>query len=153
MENQRLEQQRLLEEIKKSKIELHKISEEIDKNKEEINNLKMILKREEIIKKNKEYQEENRKRIDIINDKLNELYSKKSDKIVELDDSYTIENQKAERERLKEDINKSKIELQEISKEIDKNREEINNLKMLSERETIIKKNKEYQEENRKEEI
>ena len=150
MANQRTEQQRLSEEIKKSKIELHKISEEIDKNKEEINNLKMILKREEIIKKNKEYQEENRKRIDIINDKLNELYSKKSDKIVELDDSYTIENQKAERERLKEDINKSKNELQEISKEIDKNREEINNLKMLSERETIIKKNKEYQEENRK---
>jgi DNA repair exonuclease SbcCD ATPase subunit len=150
MENQRIEQQRLSEEIKKNKIELHKILEDIDKNREAINNLKTILKREEIIKKNKEYQEENRKRIDIINDKLNELYSKKSDNIVELNNSYTIENQRTEKEKLKEDINKSKIELQEISKEIDKNREKINNLKILSERETIIKKNKEYQEENRK---
>jgi DNA repair exonuclease SbcCD ATPase subunit len=150
IDNQKCEEARLQKDIKKSKTELQDILAEIEKNKKEIKRLNLLSKKEDIIKENKEYQEEIRKKRDIINDKLNELYYKKSDKIVELDKSYTMENQKIEQERLTEKIKKSKIELQEMSKEIDKNREEINNLKMLSNRELIIKKNKEYQEENRK---
>jgi hypothetical protein len=89
------------------------MSKEIDKNREEINNLKMLSNRELIIKKNKEYQEENRKRRDIMNDKLNELYSKKSN---------IIENS--------EELNKELVELNvyltdKNTKEILENRDEI----------------------------
>jgi hypothetical protein len=146
VDNQNKEQMRLKEEIEKNKKELEGIIQKIEKSKKKIKSLKMLSKKEDIIKKNREYQEKIRKQRETINDKLNKLYSKKSDKIVELDKSYTIENQQNEEERLSEEIKKSEIELQDILKNIEKNKEKIKKLKLLSKKEDIIKKNKEYQE-------
>lgn len=150
IDNQTEELSRLKEELNRNILESQEISKEIKKNEKEIKRLNLLSKKEDIIEENKKYQENNRRKIEAINDKLNDLYSKKSDKIIELDKSYTIENQKEEQERLKEEININKLELQKISFDIIKNKELIDNLKLLSKREDILKKNKKYQEENKK---